>query len=401
MHELVIAGGGCGGADYILPAAVRAAEEADCVIASGRFLEFIRCRKSMPFGNIAELTEKLPSMLENESIAVIVSGDPLMYSFCRTVRERYPDLPLRIIPGAGSLQMLGCAFGVTMENAEIISIHGRDYTPGAIAYAAAHNREVFFLCSSSAGPAEISSALVKYGLADCEVCVGENLGLENQKLERGRPDEFTDTVNPSLCTVLVINKSVRSYSPPALLPDSEFLRNGTPMTKEEVRAVILSRLRLSPDSTVWDIGAGTGSISVECARFCPYGEVYSVECRESALEILRKNKEYFSLDNITVIPGRAEDVTEGLSAPDAVFIGGTGGSLGKILKILSSFKRRIRIVMTAVTLETQSEAFESLSRFCGFDMIQMSVCGTRKIGGYTVLESNNPVMIYSCWTREE
>lgn len=400
MHELVIIGGGSGNSDYILPIAVREAENADCVIASERFLKLLRCRRTIPLKNIEKLLEDLPGILEKERAAVIVSGDPLLYSLCRTIKERYPQMKSRVIPGIGSLQILGCEFGITMEDARIYSIHGRDYTDGKIAYAVSENKEVFFLCSSAAGPVEISKALLKYGLDDCEIFVGENLTYETRKLYKGKPADFVNGSNPGLCVAAVRNRSVDKYIYPALLPDSAFYRNSSPMTKEEVRAVIISKLRLKPDSIVWDIGAGTGSISVECSRFCRYGEVYSIEYKPSAIDALEKNRELFSLDNMNIIEGRAEDIAGDLPEPDIVFIGGSGKKLNQIMELLKTGKRK-RIVLSAVSVETQNEAFRLFSEMPGFDMVQVSICGIRKLGSYTVPENNNPVTIYSCVTKEE
>ena len=116
-HKLILAGGGSGTAEYLLPAAKKALEEVELVIASPRFLELLHARKTMPMGHISELLESLPAMLERESIGIVVSGDPLLYSLCRTLRNRYPELEMQVIPGVGSLQLLGAAFGLTMEQA--------------------------------------------------------------------------------------------------------------------------------------------------------------------------------------------------------------------------------------------------------------------------------------------
>ena len=108
-HKLILAGGGSGTAEYLLPAAKKALEEVELVIASPRFLELLHARKTMPMGHISELLESLPAMLERESIGIVVSGDPLLYSLCRTLRNRYPELEMQVIPGIGSLQLLGAA----------------------------------------------------------------------------------------------------------------------------------------------------------------------------------------------------------------------------------------------------------------------------------------------------
>ena len=125
QHELILAGGGSGTADYLLPAAKKALESADCVIASERFLSLLEVKKARPMGNISRLLQELPELLETERIGIVVSGDPLLYSLCRTIQNRYPELEMQVIPGVGSLQLLGAAFGLTMEQAEIRSIHGR------------------------------------------------------------------------------------------------------------------------------------------------------------------------------------------------------------------------------------------------------------------------------------
>lgn len=400
MNELIIIGGGSGNSDYIIPAAVREAENADCVIASERFLKLLNCRNTLPLKNIDKLLEDLPDILGRGSTAVIVSGDPLMYSLCRTVTDRYPDMKTRVIPGIGSLQLLGSAFGITMENARIISIHGREYTEGGIAYAVSENSEVFFLCSSVSGPAEIAKALVKYGLDDCEIYAGSDLTYETQKLYSGKPSDFVSFINPGLCVAAVRNRNAGRYRYPALLPDDAFYRNSSPMTKEEVRAVIISKLRLNPDSTVWDIGAGTGSISVECARFCRFGKVYSIEYKPAAAEALERNRELFSLDNMIITEGRAEELMGELPEPDTVFIGGSDRKLGQIMDFLRKGRRK-RIVMSAVTIETLNEAFSRFSEMPGFDMVQISVSGIRKLGSYTLPETNNPVTVYSCYTKEK
>ena len=157
-HKLILAGGGSGTAEYLLPAAKKALEEVELVIASPRFLELLHARKTMPMGHIPELLESLPAMLERESIGIVVSGDPLLYSLCRTLRNRYPELEMQVIPGVGSLQLLGAAFGLTMEQAKICSIHGRAYHAGTIACTVSEHAETFFFCSRTQGPREIAAA---------------------------------------------------------------------------------------------------------------------------------------------------------------------------------------------------------------------------------------------------
>lgn len=399
MHELILAGGGSGNPDYLLPAAKKAVEQADYVIASTRFLSLFQVRHPIPLKQVSETLHQLPTLLEQGSVAVVVSGDPLLYSLCATIQKNFPEIPMQILPGIGSLQILGAAFGITMEQAAILSMHGREWSAGRIAHTVSSHAAVFFFCDKKAGPRELAQALLSYGVSDVEICVGANLTYPDQQLFSGSPKEIAVLENPPFCVAAVKNPYPKTLIPPALLPDSAFLRNESPMTKEEVRAVVLSKLQPRPDSIVWDIGAGTGSISVECARFCPFGAVYALEKKAAALEILAKNRVLFQLQNLHIVPGNAAEQTGDLPLPDRIFIGGSGTELPQLVEQILSLPRSIRLVMTAVTLETQNMAFPLLKHLPAFQAVQLSVSHSRQIGGYQVLESNHPVMIYACNTN--
>jgi len=400
QHELILAGGGSGTADYLLPAAKKALESADCVIASERFLSLLEVKKARPMGNISQLLQELPELLETERIGIVVSGDPLLYSLCRTIQNRYPELEMQVIPGVGSLQLLGAAFGLTMEQAEIRSIHGRECSPGTIAYAVSEHAETFFFCSGTQGPREIAQSLLAYGLADTEIFVGADLTYPTQQLWHGTPEQAAQRPNPKLCVAAVRNPHPKPTARLGLLPDSAFLRNRSPMTKEEVRAVVLSKLRLKPDAVVWDLGAGTGSVSIECARMCPFGTVYAVEYKPAALEILEKNKAFLQTENLQIIPGRAEEQIGSLPVPDCVFLGGSDGAAPELIEHLCQLKQPVRLVASAVTLETQAELFPLLQKLPQFEVIQLAVSCGRPVGNYHILESNHSVLLFSCMTKE-
>lgn len=172
------------------------------------------------------------------------------------------------------------------------------------------------------------------------------------------------------------------------------------MTKEEVRAVVLSKLRLKPDAVVWDLGAGTGSVSIECARMCPFGTVYAVEYKPAALEILEKNKAFLQTENLQIIPGRAEEQIGSLPVPDCVFLGGSDGAAPELIEHLCQLKQPVRLVASAVTLETQAELFPLLQKLPQFEVIQLAVSCGRPVGNYHILESNHSVLLFSCMTKE-
>lgn len=181
------------------------------------------------------------------------------------------------------------------------------------------------------------------------------------------------------------------------IPDEAFIRGKVPMTKGEVRQVSLCSLRLQKDSVLYDIGSGTGSIAVEAAHLSQGIKVYAIEKKEEALALLAQNKEKFQVANMEIIRGMAPEACNGLEEPTHVFIGGSGGHLMEILEVLAAKKRRIRVVMNAISLETVAEFKQVKERFsvCNFEMIQMQVSRYHEFGSYYMPKAENPVMICS------
>lgn len=405
MSRLTIIGIGPGSAEYFMPAARNRMREAHTVIAARRILPMLRevCgaveTEFLPMGKIKDTLEMIDGLLrEEKEVALIVSGDPLMYSLYKTIlnQEISADWEMEVIPGIGSMQMLGAAFGETMEDARLVSVHGRSRTPGSVALCVTENPKVFFLCSKEQGPAWLSQIMLDYHLDDVEVFAGANLSYEDQILESGSPAEIAKKEFPSLCVAMIKNPHPRPVTRPCFLSDEDFERGRTPMTKEEIRVLILHKMKIHPDDVIWDIGAGTGSVSVECARQATFGQVHSVERDEAAVHLIEKNRDKFELDNLFIYQGDAAERTADLPVPDKVFIGGSGGKLGEIMKNIAAFDREIRVTVSAVTLETIAEAGEILGNYdADYDVIQATVGRGRKIGSYHIMDTNNPVMIFT------
>ena len=413
MSRLTVAGIGPGEADYILPAVIKKMKKAHTVIAAKRILPVLKklCQdvnseadseNSKPvflaMGKIKDTLEQIGEILsKGQDVVMAVSGDPLMYSLYRTICNDpiSEGWEVDLIPGVGSLQMLGAAFGETMEEALIISVHGRAKTAGSIALAVAENPKVFFLCSKEQGPAWLSQIMLDYHMDHVTVCAGANLSYEDELLESGTPEEMVQKEFPSLCVAMIKNPEPHQIVRPCFLSDEDFERDKTPMTKEEIRVLILHKMKLHPDDIVWDIGAGTGSVSIECARQVPFGTVHSVERNETAVKLIYKNKEKFSADNLFIYEGDAAKTACTLPEPDKVFIGGSGKELSQILETIAAFPKKIKVVISAVTIETIAEANELLGKYdTDFDVIQATVGRGRKIGSYHIMDTNNPVMIF-------
>jgi cobalt-precorrin-6B (C15)-methyltransferase len=182
------------------------------------------------------------------------------------------------------------------------------------------------------------------------------------------------------------------------IPDDMFIRRDVPMTKREIRCLAISAMRLRNSSIVWDIGAGTGSVSVEAAIIAKNGRVYAVEKDAQALALIQQNAERFELDNIEAVYGEAPDILEKLPAPDSVFIGGSGGYMGSIMNTCGQHLRSGgTLVINCISLENAALAIEAM-RACGFigtDIIQAAISRGSMAGCHTMLKALNPIFIIS------
>ena len=166
------------------------------------------------------------------------------------------------------------------------------------------------------------------------------------------------------------------------------------MTKQEIRAAALAKLGVQPEETLWDVGAGTGSVSVELALAAPRGRVYAVECEPDACTLIRKNREKFAAKNLILIEGRAPQALEALPAPDAVFIGGTKGGMAAVVNAVLAKNPYARICISAIALETLSAAIAALTaQGLSAEVTQIAVSRTRPAGRLHLLTANNPIFL--------
>lgn len=202
-------------------------------------------------------------------------------------------------------------------------------------------------------------------------------------------------------------KTSASYSFTPGLPDVDFIRNHeedkkVPMTKQGVRILSLARLEMTENATVYDVGAGTGSVSVEAARLCPGGCVYAVEQRHEAVELLKSNRVRFHVENMVIIEGNAPDALEPLPAPTHVFIGGSSGCLMEIIRAVKEKNPAARFVVNAVTLETMAQIGQIPEKFPEYqemEILQANFTRSRRVGQYHMMNAENPVMI-ACFGGE-
>jgi precorrin-6Y C5,15-methyltransferase (decarboxylating) len=327
--------------------------------------------------------------------AVIVSGDPGVFSLLAALKRRLGDENLTVVPGVSALQAFCAALGEAWQDSRVLSGHGRILSENALAYTVRTNASVVVFCDAERSPAWVCATLVRAGLPDTSVAVGERLGYADERVTIGAPGDLARGGYDALSMARVLNPDPEPAGPRVGMPDDAFIRGKTPMTKREIRAGIASALRLRPDALVWDIGAGTGSVTIESALQCPFGDVYAVERDAGAIELIRRNIERFHALNVHVVEGSAPDALAGLPAPTHVFIGGSGGGCGAIIDSLRRLDAPFRLAATAVTLETAHELLAALSDWHGVEAAQLAVSRLELVGGCHMFRARNPVFIIS------
>lgn len=184
------------------------------------------------------------------------------------------------------------------------------------------------------------------------------------------------------------------------IADEEFIRDKVPMTKEEIRILTMCKAKIRPDNIIWDIGAGTGSLSIEAALLAPQGEVYAIEKKDLAVDLLHQNIAKFKLeDKVKVIATEAPKGLDELPNCDVVFIGGSGKHMFEILDIIDSkLNEGGRIIVNAVTIQTISEVttYMKQKESYTYEAIQVQVNRLRQIGSYDMFNAQNPVYIVTC-----
>ena len=391
--KVYLIGVGMGNPETLTVRALEAIRACPVLVGARRLLEpwgeSHQCVPLITASDIAEFIGKTPE----GPVAVLLSGDTGFYSGAKNLWPLLGNCEVETVPGISSLTYFCAKIQTTWQDAKLVSAHGRAHNlVGEIQ----RNAKTFALTGGATKVEDVCRELAERGLGDVQLSVGERLSYADERIVTGTAAELAGESFADLSVLLAVNPApvVRPWNGSGL-PDGAFLRGDVPMTKEEVRSLALSKLRLEEHHVVWDVGAGTGSVSVECALSCPAGRVYAVEKKEEALALIAENRARFGAANLEIVAGTAPEALEALPAPDRVFLGGTSGGLEEILQAVFHKNPAARVVCTAVTLETVGEAAKCFSRLGSPDMVQLSVTRTRPAGRYHLMDAQNPVWIFS------
>lgn len=392
--NVTLIGMGSGQPENLTLQGLAALRQADLILGARRLLSVLpagcteNCAAAYRPDEVAELLQTSGA----ENAVLVYSGDTGFYSGASSMMEKLEALGVRarVLPGLSSIQLLAAALGRPWQGWNLVSAHGRTCDPVAECM---QGRPTFFLTGGSEDPATLCAQLAAEGFGDVQGVVGQCLGTPEEKLFRGSVKELAAGRFNSLSVLLVEAAEVLPRRAPGL-PDEAFERGDVPMTKQEVRAAVLAKLAVRPEDILWDVGAGTGSVSVELALAAPRGRVYAVECRPEGCALIKANREKFRTRNLVLVEGLAPAALSDLPAPDAVFIGGSKGSLATIVDAALDKNPDARICVSAIALETLSAAVAALTaKGRTVQVSQIAVSRARAVGGLHLMMAQNPIYL--------
>lgn len=415
MRKVTIIGAGPGNPDLLSRAALDAIDIADVVIGAHRALagidvppDVVRCELVKTADIVAALTDSASW----QRAVVVMTGDVGLFSGARRLVEALSgdaQVDVRVIPGISSASYLAARLARPWQDWRFASAHG---VACDIVAEAERAGELFLATSGGEDPSRLSGELVQAGFGDARVTVAERLSYPDERITCATASEIAGQTFDDLNVMLIefaggagspagssASRAASSRWPYASsgIPDELFIRGDVPMTKQEVRAVALAKLRLIATDTVWDVGAGTGSVSIEAALVARAGSVWAVERNAAGVRLIRENADAFGCGNVHAVPGVAPEALAKLPVPDAVFVGGSAGELPSIVEAALEKNSQVRLCVPCVTVETLTEACALLSgsRFKGFEACQVSAARAEAVGSHHLMKAQNPVFLVS------
>lgn len=399
MKKVYIIGLGIGNSDYMHKKALDTIKACDCLIGAKRMLKsFQDLNKPVYECSNAENIENYIKNSNYTAYGILVSGDSGFYSLSKKITEllmQKDNMNIENIPAVSSLQYFASSLNLPWDNIKYVSAHGRSLN---IISAVIFNKKTFILTSADFSPDKICEILTSKGLGHLRVSVGENLSYENERITEDEAEAVAKMKFDSLAVMIVHNDDFISMDEGySSIKDEEFITGKAPMTKREVRAVSIGKLKLKGDYTVYDIGAGTGAVSIEAALKLHGGTLYAVEKDAEPAALIEKNIEKFKTRNIEVIKGKAPEAIAELPSPDACFIGGSSGNMDEIINAVLTKNPYVNMVINTITLQSLNEAVSCMEKykFDDVEIISISVAKSRKTGKYDLMMGQNPIYIIS------
>lgn len=405
--NIILAGIGMGASKGLTGEVSDAIESADILLGAKRLIEPYKPRmEKKPYYLGKDIVPYLENMFLQSAgkryrVVVLFSGDSGCYSGCQAlarclheaVAEKRFLADIRILPGISSVSYLASCIGESYQDAAIMSMHGK-LLPD-LAGRIQENEKTFLFMSGVKDMRKLGTALSEALMNDCIITAGYQLSYEDEEIIKLTPKECLSCEKEGLYICFIYNPHPKKKPLTPGIADEEFIRGKVPMTKKEIREVSICKLRLYPGAVVYDIGSGTGSVAVEMADMSPDIEVFALEQKPEAVELIEKNKEKFHLDNITVLKTKAPEGLMDLKMATHAFIGGSGGNMKEIIETLYQINPGMRIVINAVSIETLCEIKEIILAYpvCDTEFVQLQVSRVKELGNYHMMQAENPIFV--------
>jgi precorrin-6Y C5,15-methyltransferase (decarboxylating) len=341
--------------------------------------------------------ERVAVLANEHTVCVLASGDPLFFGIGARVAKAVGGEHVEFLPTPTSVQWAFAHTGIAWEDATLLSLHGRP-VDGFCAQLRSAGK-VAVLTDGENSPPRLAARMLEHGERCWQAWVCERLSGPEQRVRRFSLTELCEVRDIDPLNVLLLQRTEENWRVPPAIPylaEQEFAKRMPKLgliTKREVRLLSLAALRIRPDSVVWDIGAGSGSVAVEAAMLAPRGRVFAIEVDPEGVAICSENVRAHGVDNVRVIAGRAPDALIGLEAPDAVFVGGSKGNMSPIVDAaLSALKPGGRLVINAITLENVAEGYAALkARGAEPEVTLIQISRGAALAHYQRYEALNPI----------
>jgi len=392
------------GASSLFPEARRLVNRAEIVFGGKRLLDMfpsLTSEKIAVRNNLAEITDLIKKNLRHKQMVILASGDPNFYGIASYLTDKLGKEIVEIIPNISAMQVAFARIKESWEDAVFASVHSRPIED--IVETVRLNHKIGIFTDGKHTPAAIARVLLKHGVDGYQAYVCQNLGREHEKVIETDLHGLHKTECSPLNILILLRarqkKPMAALYPRSLgIPDAEFQQRKPKeglITKQEVRAVSLAKMRLNDESVLWDIGAGSGAVSIEASFLVRKGRIYAIEKNDADVAIIKKNLQKFHVPNVEVVHTAAPDGLDKLPEPTAAFIGGSGGRMAEILDLLC---RRLKpggcIVINIVALENLSTAINALkARGFAADVTLVNISRSTGIKELTRLEGLNPVFV--------
>jgi precorrin-6Y C5,15-methyltransferase (decarboxylating) len=405
-YLVTVVGVGPGSREYLLPAAAEAVNEADLLVGGKTALALFAPLKKEHLLLGSDLKGALDYVAEarkTKRVAVLLSGDPGFFSFLPRLKQRFGMENLRVIPGVSSLQLACARIGLQWQDLCCISVHGRDLSR---LDAVGNASKVAVLTDNRYSPAVVCRYFLEQGANFSTVWVFTNLGQPDELITQTDLAAGAQLVDRGNSIVILLKDEAAAVREPLDdgwvsvvtpgLPNSLFLQGDVAISQEEVRALVLCKARLRRGMVVYEIGAGSGSWTVELARLISPGRVYAVEKNPEAVELVRANLKKFGLNNAEVAAGEAPAACAGFPQADCVLVGGSGGRLEEVISAAQNWLRPGgTLLLSAVTPDTFSTAWQQLQG-AGWEQQEAVLLHLSRVaprGRARIWQGENPVFL--------